>query len=285
MERNLGLLPGMPQELLDRIRSSRTNEIERRREAQNMSLIEAGLRIASSNNPRLAGAIGEGAAPAVQAYGQQLSQIRQDQRADLQTEMATAQFDLQRRYAAGQISATEYRTALTELGAYRRSAMQIAAENARHGASMGSASADRAAARDAADRSRIGRGDYTPEELIRLTPEQRAAVERQYQMRNPRGADVSGVSQGAGIARTELENARKALTEYLQQPPARNASAEVRTTWEAVRKRMDDRVTEAGRRYNTLMDILEADRPRSPGTGTSGGAQYQYTPNGTVPIR
>jgi len=108
MERNLGMFPGIPQELMDRIRDSRTNEGDRRREAQNMALIEAGLRIAGSNNPRLAGAIGEGAAPAVQSYGQQLSQIRQDRRADLQTDMAVAQADLQRRYMAGQISASEY---------------------------------------------------------------------------------------------------------------------------------------------------------------------------------
>jgi len=107
MERNLGLFPGIPQELLDRIKSSRTNEGERRREAQNMGLIEAGLRIASSNNPRLGAAIAEGAAPAVQAYGQQLNQIRQDQSADLTRDLAVAQQDLQRRYMAGQISASE----------------------------------------------------------------------------------------------------------------------------------------------------------------------------------
>jgi hypothetical protein len=285
MERNLGLLPGMPQELLDRIRSSRTNESERRREAQNMSLIEAGLRIASSNNPRLAGAIGEGAAPAVQAYGQQLSQIRQDQRADLQTEMATAQFDLQRRYAAGQISATEYRTALTELGAFRRAALQEAGQNARSSASFGSASADRALTREAAERARIGRNDFTPEELVRLTPEQRSAVERQYQMRNPRGADVSGLSGGAAVARTELENARKELNEYLSMPPGNNASATARTTWENARKRAQERVTAAEGRYNSFMDRLGADRPGSPGAGTGGGAQYQYTPNGVVPVR
>jgi len=108
MERNLGMFPGIPQELLDRIRDSRTNEGDRRREAQNMALLEAGLRIAGSNNPNFLGAIGEGAAPAAQTYAQQLSQIRQDRRADLQTDMAVAQADLQRRYMAGQISASEY---------------------------------------------------------------------------------------------------------------------------------------------------------------------------------
>jgi hypothetical protein len=73
-----------------------------------MALLEAGLRIAGSNNPNFLGAIGEGAAPAAQTYAQQLSQIRQDRRADIQTDMAVAQADLQRRYMAGQISASEY---------------------------------------------------------------------------------------------------------------------------------------------------------------------------------
>ena len=107
MERNLGMFPGIPQELMDRIRDSRTNEGDRRREAQNMALLEAGLRIAGSNNPNFLGAIGEGATPAAQTYAQQLNQIRQDRRADLQTDMAVAQADLQRRYMAGQISASE----------------------------------------------------------------------------------------------------------------------------------------------------------------------------------
>ena len=102
------MFPGIPQELMDRIRDSRTNEGDRRREAQNMALLEAGLRIAGSNNPNFLGAIGEGAAPAAQTYAQQLSQIRQDRRADIQTDMAVAQADLQRRYMAGQISASEY---------------------------------------------------------------------------------------------------------------------------------------------------------------------------------
>jgi len=107
MERNLGMFPGIPQELMDRIRDSRTNEGDRRREAQNMALLEAGLRIAGSNNPNFLGAIGEGATPAAQTYAQQLGQIRQDRRADIQTDLAVAQADLQRRYMAGQISAAE----------------------------------------------------------------------------------------------------------------------------------------------------------------------------------
>lgn len=128
MQRNMGLIPGIPEELMNRLREGRTNEPERRREAQSNALVEAGLRIAASNNPRLAGAIGEGALPAVQGYTQQRAQIRQDQRADLQSEMAAAQADIQRRYMAGQLSAAEYRAAMSEAGAYDRTRMQLAAQ-------------------------------------------------------------------------------------------------------------------------------------------------------------
>lgn len=128
MRRNMELIPGIPEELMNRLREGRTNEPERRREAQSNALVEAGLRIAASNNPRLAGAIGEGALPAVQGYTQQRAQIRQDQRADLQSEMAAAQADIQRRYMAGQLSAAEYRSAMAEAGAYDRTRMQLAAQ-------------------------------------------------------------------------------------------------------------------------------------------------------------
>jgi hypothetical protein len=126
MERNLALFPGIPDELMERIRASRINEGERRSEARRMALVEAGLRIAASRNPSLAGAIGEGAAPAVQSYSQQLSQIRQDQSADLTREMAVAQADLQRRYMAGQISAAELQrqTQMLEIAARERQSIR-----------------------------------------------------------------------------------------------------------------------------------------------------------------
>jgi hypothetical protein len=146
MRRNMELIPDIPEELMNRLREGRTNEPERRRDAQNNALIEAGLRIAASNNPRLAGAIGEGALPAVQGYTQQRAQIRQDQRADLQSEMAAAQADIQRRYMAGQLSAAEYRAAMSEAGAYDRTRMQIAAQAGQQGAAQSREDARQAAA-------------------------------------------------------------------------------------------------------------------------------------------
>jgi hypothetical protein len=122
------MFPGIPQELMDRIRDSRTNEGDRRREAQNMALLEAGLRIAGSNNPSFLGAIGEGAAPAAQTYAQQLSQIRQDRRSDIQTDLAVAQADLQRRYMAGQISAAELQRQVQMLDINARREASLRAE-------------------------------------------------------------------------------------------------------------------------------------------------------------
>jgi hypothetical protein len=263
----------MPQELLDRIRSSRTNEGERRREAQNMALIEAGLRIAGSNNPRLAGAIGEGAAPAVQAYGQQLSQIRQDQRADLQTEMATAQFDLQRRYMAGQISSSEYRTALTELGAWRRAVLQQTGEDARSRASLGSASADRALARQEAIAARRGRGDHTPEELAAMSPELRAIAERQQELRHPRNADVGGMSPLVASLRPEIAAIRTRMEALGQRPPdtrgmfgAVNPAA---AQWDRDMKALRDELAPLEAARNRAINGVLAPRgPRANGTGT-----------------
>lgn len=118
-QRRLASIPGLSADIEERLKAMRTDPKARREEALNMALIEAGLRIAGSNNPRLAGAIGEGATPAVQSYSQQLSQIRQDQRADIKDELSLAQANLQRAYAAGQISASEYRTAMSDLASQR----------------------------------------------------------------------------------------------------------------------------------------------------------------------
>jgi hypothetical protein len=148
MERNLELFPGIPAELMDRIRASRTNEGDRRKEAQNMALIEAGLRMASSNNPRLGAAFAEGAAPAVQSYAQQLGQIRQDQNADLTRELSVAQADLQRRYMAGQISASELQRQTQILMSRESDANRLRIAQA----SEGSANARLAAQEEAAQR-------------------------------------------------------------------------------------------------------------------------------------
>jgi hypothetical protein len=132
--------------LFARMQEGRVDPAARRNEAMNMALIEAGLRIASSRNPSLAGAIGEGAAPAVQAYSQQLGQIRQDQRQDLRDELQGALAQNQNDYYRGRLSQQEFatrqamiierlrqdredtRTGLREAGATARNAATIAGQ-------------------------------------------------------------------------------------------------------------------------------------------------------------
>ncbi len=177
MQRNMGLIPGIPEELMNRLREGRTNEPERRREAQSNALVEAGLRIAASNNPRLAGAIGEGALPAMQGYTQQRAQIRQDQRAELQQEMAAAQADIQRRYMAGQLSAAEYRSAMEMAGRREIAGMQIEAQRAQSGASQGAQDARltrQLAAQEAQQRLLLER-----EDIRNRNATERAAAEAQ----------------------------------------------------------------------------------------------------------
>jgi hypothetical protein len=128
------------------MQEGRVDPSARRNEAMNMALIEAGLRIASSRNPSLAGAIGEGAAPAVQAYSQQLGQIRQDQRQDLRDELQGALAQNQNDYYRGRLSQQDFatrqamiierlrqdredtRTGLREAGATARNAATIAGQ-------------------------------------------------------------------------------------------------------------------------------------------------------------
>jgi hypothetical protein len=152
MERNASLFPDTTADIRKQLSEMRTDPKARRDEALNMALMEAGLRIAASNNPRLAGAIGEGATPALQAYSQQTAQIRQDQRADIKDQLALAQADLQRQFANGQISGAELRARTQLLVAQ----MQERGANARAGASL------------------AGRQVHlSPAEIEALTPQQR----------------------------------------------------------------------------------------------------------------
>ena len=123
-QQNVQLLPGLPQDLQERLRGMRTKPEDERNRALNLSLMEAGLRMMASRSPTFLGAVGEGAAPAVQSYGQQLGQIRKEQREDIKDELSVAQANLQRAYLAGQISASELRnrTALLVAEAQERGA-------------------------------------------------------------------------------------------------------------------------------------------------------------------
>jgi hypothetical protein len=131
MQRLESAFPNSLAALRAELEKGRTNPQERRREAQNLALVEAGLRMAASRNPSFLGSIGEGATPAVQSYAQQLGQIRQDERQDIRDRFSLEQANLQRMYALGQISAAEYRTRVAEAGANARLAASEAGANER----------------------------------------------------------------------------------------------------------------------------------------------------------
>jgi len=296
MQRNMELIPGIPEELMNRLREGRTNEPERRREAQNNALIEAGLRIAASNNPRLAGAIGEGALPAVQGYTQQRAQIRQDQRADLQSEMAAAQADIQRRYMAGQLSAAEYRSAMEMTGRREIAEMQIAAQRAQSGASE--------ARQDRRDRlqaeldtaRRHGLGQYTSEEWARLSDEQRAGVRERMELTRPRNADVGGYGPLISGIRPQIEGLRNRIRELGPRPDATRGYGPFErpnprlAQWEQDMKSLQDELNPLLRLQETAFSAITAPRAGAARSGAGNVAAPQATLNyvegvGAVPIQ
>lgn len=125
--------PAAPDRLtsvLNRINKGQTDPDTRRSDAMNMALIDAGLRIAGSNSPRLAGAISEGGIPALQGFTQQTQQIRQDQRQDLRDELQTAIAGNQNDFQRGRLNEQRYATEQSTLvaregiqGADRRAIM------------------------------------------------------------------------------------------------------------------------------------------------------------------
>lgn len=273
MRRNMELIPGIPEELMNRLREGRTNEPERRREAQNNALIEAGLRIAASNNPRLAGAIGEGALPAVQGYTQQRAQIRQDQRAELQQEMAAAQADIQRRYMAGQLSAAEYRSAMSEAGANERTRLQLAQQAAQHGASQGAAESRFTRELAARTADRMARGDLTPQEFAALPEAQRQAYSQMFEMRRPRNADTAGLAPALGAIERRVAEAQTELANLgpRPRPGTFNSRQEEIARWDAENRRITGELERRRRQAETLFEQL-----------TTGGRPRQNTIGGVV---
>ena len=226
--RNEGLIPDTTGELRQRLQQDRVDPAARRNEALNMALIDAGLRIASSRNPSLLGAIGEGAAPAVQGYTQQLGQVRQEQRQARQDELELAKQDASRRFAIGQLTANEYRGIMQDIQAERRARQQMAAAAAAAGRAEDAADRRFAAqerieglrigAREAADERRLARElelrrDENQSRLLMSAAQEaarvlrdptqatmlRAQLMRERQQQNPRGP-------APNVTDTDLEN-------------------------------------------------------------------------------
>lgn len=133
IQRLANSLPDRISGLARRLEEGRTDPASRRSEAMNMALIDAGLRIAGSNSPRLAGAIAEGGVPALQAFSQAQQQIRQDQRADDREALQLALAQNQRDFYLGRLSAQELdmrnRRDIAEMQERRADARSAAAAN------------------------------------------------------------------------------------------------------------------------------------------------------------
>jgi hypothetical protein len=168
------------------LEKARTNPGERRREAQNLALIEAGLRMMGNKNPSFLGAVGEAATPTVQTYAQQLGEIRKDARQDIRDRFELAKTEVNRQWMMGQIGAAEYRTRMQEIGAAQRHAATEAGANARLQAQESNrvAAEGRDAARAEAAANRAAQQSLN--EALR-NPQLRQQVEERIRASRPRG--------------------------------------------------------------------------------------------------
>lgn len=261
---NQGLFADGIGALRERMQQERVDPAARRSEAMNMALIEAGLRIAGSRNPSLVGAIGEGALPAVQSYGQQLGQIRQEQRQARQDEIELAKQELNRQFAVGQISASELRARLSEVSADRRLAAQLAQQAGI--ADRQERAAEARLNRDLEARREQARleGRLSFQEYMALPQEQREFYDR---MHGRGRADVAGLSEA-------MRTVQQSITEIQRQIPLTP-----RDQRPALEQRLRDEQAFLGR----LRDSVITGRQPS-GMGGAGGAPGAGTQTERPPL-
>ena len=262
---NQGLFADGIGALRERAQQERVDPAARRSEAVNMALIEAGLRIAGSRNPSLVGAIGEGALPAVQSYGQQLGQIRAEQREARRDELELAKQELNRQFAVGQISATEYRTRMDNITRTNIADRQERMVGAR--AAEADARADRrieAQGRLQADELRR-RGYYTPEELAAMSPQQRALVQEQRSMGRP--ADTAGAGTVLNATIAEIGRIRTEMDGDIAPRPTSSGYAD----WQRRDAERRERLRVAEERRTRLEDVVFLGRAPGGRTATGGG--------------
>lgn len=292
-QRNAGLFPDMMGGLRERMQKERIDPSARKNEAINLALVEAGLRMAASKNPSFLGAVGEGAAPAVQSYAQQAGQIRAEQRQALRDEMDLAKQEITRQYMVGQISAAEHRNLTSEIGANNRLRAQLAGQAANTDRMIGAedrrteralALEDRRAgniSQREGDRLRQ-QGYYTAEEWNAMPPEQRAAVEDMLRIRrNEPRVDVAGIAGEISSTRSYLNDLNKQLNELGPAPreeistygglgtPRRNPAFD---TYKAQRDALVRQIEEGQRRLTQLRQLNETGRPRAGYTSQSGAS-------------
>ena len=289
-QRNAGLFPDMMGGLRERMQKERIDPAARKNEAINLALVEAGLRMAASKNPSFLGAVGEGAAPAVQSYTQQAGQIRAEQRQGLRDEMDLAKQEITRQYMVGQISAAEHRNLTAEIGANNRLRAQLAGQAANTDRTIRSQEEISRRALELEDR-RAGnvsqrererlqqQGYFTPEEWLAMSPERRAAVGEMQSVRRPEPpADVRGASAEIASLNTSLTNLRKQLGELVAPREVIPGIPLIGTdrpnpAFESYRTQRDDLVRQIEahqRRIEQLQRINETGRPRAGSAPQSG---------------
>ena len=265
MRQNAALFPDGMGSIRDRMREERVDPAARRNEAVNMALIEAGLRIAGSRNPSLIGAIGEGALPAVQSYGQQLGQIRGEQREARRDELELAKQETNRQFAIGQISAAEYRSRMDNINANIRVNAQERGANARLIASEAAATRRAADAAAAAEASDLRRGYASPERLARMTPEERAAFERIRTIGRP--LDTSGVQGAYNATVQQIDRIRASI----EADPRPAASSRGFAEWQQRDTERRERLRQAENQLREYRDILVTGRSPGGAGGTASG--------------
>lgn len=210
-----GNTPNELASMAEEIRRGRPNEGERRNEALNMALMEAGLRIAGSQSPHLAQAISEGAVPAMQGYSRAIGDIRKDMREASKDELEVRMAQITNMYRAGQIGASlfniyqdSYDKELDRRSGERRTAM-----------TTGSAAEDRAEAR--ATRAATATAD--------------------------REARVAAASEA------QTTNTLRVLSDQIKNDRETVNSAIFRARPESDRKPIEDRLNRTEQQYNSIM--------------------------------
>lgn len=296
-QRNAGLFPDMMGGLRERMQKERIDPAARKNEAINLALVEAGLRMAASKNPSFLGAVGEGAAPAVQSYTQQAGQIRAEQRQGLRDEMDLAKQEITRQYMVGQISAAEHRNLTAEIGANNRLRAQLAGQaantdrtiRAQEEISRRALDVERERTQraiDLAGTSQRAAGQIPYSEFESMSPEQQERYLR-FSGRLPRTADVAGISTAMASTRSLLSDLNKQL-EALGPAPreetggiagfGRRRNPEY-DTYIARRDALQSQINEATAYLGQLRGQLETGRPR---VGTQGQSSAPSLPAGPL---
>lgn len=228
-------------ELRKELAASRGEAEKDRSEAKSMALIEAGLRIAASQSPHFAAALGE-AAPAVQSYAKANSDIRRNDRENRQLQIALEKEATNDKYREGMLDYYNKTLGLKE--------KEIAAMAARAG----------------------GRGSgMTFAEYAAMPEEQRALADRYLGKGNDREAQRDVMLAGRISQAMNTDPILKKLTGQLEYMDPSDPKS--RPTYDRIRQLYNERATEirssiysdAGRSGPSVISFSALGQPAQPG--------------------